>query len=336
MNWLFGFEGRINRAKYALSFLMYVIPFTIGSIIADHVSAAAGAAILLPVAFMMAMPAAKRLHDLDHSGWWQLLGLVPLVNIGLGIYLLFWKGTNGENRFGSDPLGGSGNATSIPAPSSSTSTYHASAHPSPASPNTHPSTPSSFTPSTVPSIPARTALNQSSTSTIEVDENAIYATVANELETGQTDKGLWTRLYVENDGDEKKTKLAYIKQRAEILIADEMGKVQDQLHHYEEKTTRVRELTKILASNTKIRDAVLHLVDYVKGNPGCDTNLKIELVRLLGGAFSWDEGVFTSACTVHLYEQEHKFVKSKDFELWIVGDVVPLIDVAISSADIAK
>jgi len=195
---------------------------------------------------------------------------------------------------------------------------------------------STASPEAVPSSTLQTPQQASVVTPSAIDENAIYATVANELETGQTDKGLWTRLYVENDGDEKKTKLAYIKQRAEILIADEMGKVQDQLHHYEEKTTRVRELTKILASNTKIRDAVLHLVDYVKGNPGCDTNLKIELVRLLGGAFSWDEGVFTSACTVHLYEQEHKFVKSKDFEQWIVGDVVPLIDVAISSADIAK
>jgi len=53
-----------------------------------------------------------------------------------------------------------------------------------------------------------------------VHENAIYTAIANELESGQTDKGLWTRLYAENDGDEKKTRVAYIKLRAEKMIGD--------------------------------------------------------------------------------------------------------------------
>jgi len=66
-------------------------------------------------------------------------------------------------------------------------------------------------------------------SDVAIDENAIYATVANELETGQTDKGLWTRLYVENDGDEKKTKLAYIKQRAEKMITDERSRAEEDM-----------------------------------------------------------------------------------------------------------
>ena len=47
----------------------------------------------------------RRLHDLDRSGWWILISLIPLVG---AIILLVWacsKGTEGENRFGSDPLG---------------------------------------------------------------------------------------------------------------------------------------------------------------------------------------------------------------------------------------
>ncbi len=54
-----------------------------------------------------------------------------------------------------------------------------------------------------------------------VDEDHVYAEIAKELETGVVDKGLWTRLFADCDGDEKKTKVLYIKQRAERLIAAE-------------------------------------------------------------------------------------------------------------------
>jgi uncharacterized membrane protein YhaH (DUF805 family) len=46
----------------------------------------------------------RRLHDLDKSGWWLLLSLIPLIGF---LILLFWfvqQGTRGPNRFGADPL----------------------------------------------------------------------------------------------------------------------------------------------------------------------------------------------------------------------------------------
>jgi Protein of unknown function (DUF805) len=46
----------------------------------------------------------RRLHDLDRTGWWILLALIPLIG---WIILLIWyisKGTDGPNRFGPDPL----------------------------------------------------------------------------------------------------------------------------------------------------------------------------------------------------------------------------------------
>jgi uncharacterized membrane protein YhaH (DUF805 family) len=48
--------------------------------------------------------AIRRLHDLDRTGWWILLSLIPIVG---WIILIIWdctKGTNGPNRFGPDPL----------------------------------------------------------------------------------------------------------------------------------------------------------------------------------------------------------------------------------------
>ena len=50
------------------------------------------------------MMGVRRLHDLDLSGWWMLLLFVPLVNILFYIYILFFKGTEGPNQYGEDPL----------------------------------------------------------------------------------------------------------------------------------------------------------------------------------------------------------------------------------------
>ena len=48
--------------------------------------------------------AARRLHDIDRTGWWFLITLTIIGNIWL---IVWWctKGTAGRNRFGPDPLG---------------------------------------------------------------------------------------------------------------------------------------------------------------------------------------------------------------------------------------
>ena len=60
---------------------------------------------------------------------------------------------------------------------------------------------------------------------VAIDEDAIYEIVANEMESGKTDKGLWTRLFAQCDGDENKTKAAYIKHRATLLIAEKRAEL---------------------------------------------------------------------------------------------------------------
>lgn len=47
----------------------------------------------------------RRLHDINLSGWWMLLSLIPLLG-GLALLVLFVRdGTPGENRFGPSPKG---------------------------------------------------------------------------------------------------------------------------------------------------------------------------------------------------------------------------------------
>ena len=47
----------------------------------------------------------RRLHDLNRPGWWCLGMLIPLLNVVLAVYVLFFKGTDGPNDYGPDPLG---------------------------------------------------------------------------------------------------------------------------------------------------------------------------------------------------------------------------------------
>jgi hypothetical protein len=74
-----------------------------------------------------------------------------------------------------------------------------------------------------------------------VDEDRIYAQIAEELETGIADKGLWTRLFAECSGDEKQTKVLYIKQRAERLIAAERLRLEQAARENTSETAKIVE-----------------------------------------------------------------------------------------------
>ncbi|WP_200909146.1 DUF805 domain-containing protein [Aliiroseovarius crassostreae] len=50
--------------------------------------------------------ATRRLHDTSRSGWWLLLGFVPLIGGIILIVFLALHGTRGDNRYGPDPLDG--------------------------------------------------------------------------------------------------------------------------------------------------------------------------------------------------------------------------------------
>jgi uncharacterized membrane protein YhaH (DUF805 family) len=63
------------------------------------------AVLILPLGPISIIVQIKRWHDLDKSGWWVLVNLIPILG---GLWSLiecgFLKGTNGQNRFGPDPL----------------------------------------------------------------------------------------------------------------------------------------------------------------------------------------------------------------------------------------
>lgn len=106
--------GRLNRKSYIYRSIFLSFALGIIQLILELATAAIEALELLFAVMILAlcifgfvagiMMLARRLHDLDKSGWWMLLLCVPLVNILFYIYILFFKGTEGPNQYGEDPL----------------------------------------------------------------------------------------------------------------------------------------------------------------------------------------------------------------------------------------
>lgn len=107
------FSGRASRPEY-----WYWILFTlIASFILDLIGAsllgfnlAEGAkynifsALFSLVTFLPGLAvSARRLHDVNRSGWWMLIAFTIIGLIPLTIWYC-QKGTEGDNRFGKDPL----------------------------------------------------------------------------------------------------------------------------------------------------------------------------------------------------------------------------------------
>jgi len=103
------FSDRAARSEY----WFWVLFITIGQVVTQIIDSAIGAGIISGIfglaTFLPSLAVAiRRLHDLDRSGWWVLLSLIPIIG---WIVLIIWyctKGTEGPNRFGADPLGSVG------------------------------------------------------------------------------------------------------------------------------------------------------------------------------------------------------------------------------------
>jgi uncharacterized membrane protein YhaH (DUF805 family) len=108
------FHGRARRKE----FWFFQLFFTLGSIALNVFDVFAGSysedygyglfgglfslAMLLPALAV----SVRRLHDTDRTGWWVLLGLIPIIGIIVLIVFYVQNGTQGSNRFGEDPKAG--------------------------------------------------------------------------------------------------------------------------------------------------------------------------------------------------------------------------------------
>lgn len=108
------FNGRARRAEFwgfAAVYLALFFPlYLVGSIFSATESAAGLGVVFLVLAWLLSLAllvpgiavSVRRLHDRDMSGWFYLLGFVPLGGLVLFVFFCL-EGTLGANRFGPDP-----------------------------------------------------------------------------------------------------------------------------------------------------------------------------------------------------------------------------------------
>ena len=126
------FGGRSRRKEFWFFFLLCIAI----SIVATMIDSILGMSTLIggvygPITLLAALALVipqwavgiRRLHDTGRSGWWMLLGLIPLATAVLGVTLGLWAlsilnlavlvllfffvldGTRGPNSYGADPKG---------------------------------------------------------------------------------------------------------------------------------------------------------------------------------------------------------------------------------------
>ena len=102
------FTGRARRAEYwYFALVNAAIYFVLGFINAatDKELFFLGTVYLLAVLVPSLAVGVRRLHDTGRSGWWILIGFVPLVG-SIWLLVLFVLDSNpGENKYGPNPKG---------------------------------------------------------------------------------------------------------------------------------------------------------------------------------------------------------------------------------------
>lgn len=102
------FNGRAPRSEYWYFGLAYTIVYIMVSIVGGLISQMASIVLTSLMCLGVLLPAlavgVRRLHDVNKSGWWLLIALIPLIGSLILLYFFVQKGTDGPNQYGADPL----------------------------------------------------------------------------------------------------------------------------------------------------------------------------------------------------------------------------------------
>jgi uncharacterized membrane protein YhaH (DUF805 family) len=100
------FSGRARRKE----FWMFVLINFIIMVILSALDMALGIGLLsglyaLGVLIPSLAVGARRLHDIGRTGWWQLIGIIPLIGLIVLIIFFVMDSNPGDNEYGPNPKG---------------------------------------------------------------------------------------------------------------------------------------------------------------------------------------------------------------------------------------
>ncbi len=116
MNWYLSvlkkyavFDGRAGRPEFWFFMLFNIIASIILGVIDGVLGLSVSGAGILGLVYSLGVlvpslaVGARRLHDTGRSGWWQLIGLIPLLGLIVLIVFFVMESNPGDNKYGSNP-----------------------------------------------------------------------------------------------------------------------------------------------------------------------------------------------------------------------------------------
>jgi len=93
------FAGRASRSEY----WWFVLAAFLASIVLAFILRILGGLVYLALLLPMIAVGVRRLHDIGKSGWWLLIGFIPLIGGLILIYFYVKSGDAGSNEYGEAP-----------------------------------------------------------------------------------------------------------------------------------------------------------------------------------------------------------------------------------------
>ena len=102
------FTGRARRQEFWMFTLVNIIIYLVLGFVEGLVGSPGIIGLIYNLAILVPSLAVsvRRLHDTDRSGWWMLIGLIPLVGAIVLIVFMVMDSNPGDNQHGANPKAG--------------------------------------------------------------------------------------------------------------------------------------------------------------------------------------------------------------------------------------
>ena len=116
MNWYLGvlkkyvdFSGRARRTEFWMFTLFNIIISVVLGILDMFLGFGLLGGIYALAVFLPSLAVGvRRLHDTDRSGWWLLIGLIPIIGFIVLIVFFVQDSQAGDNEYGANPKSATG------------------------------------------------------------------------------------------------------------------------------------------------------------------------------------------------------------------------------------